>query len=504
MGVLKIADAAEGPQAQAAEASGKEVAGGKLIARGIAAAPGRAIGRVRVLHDVGEIGDFQPGEILVSRVTTQDWLPAIRVAGAIVNAEGGRTSHSAIVSRELGIPCVVGIDGITEKLRTGQLVTVDGTFGLIFDGASGEPKSARPPTPEEAREIAQWPITATKVFMNLGSLGKMDEYNHLPFDGIGLMRIEFLIADLVRAHPKHLIAQGRPEVFVDAIVEGLAKAGTTVWPRPIILRFSDLKTNEYRVLKGGGPYEPQEQNPMIGWRGVSRYIHPEYEDAFRLECRAVYRAREELGLKNIWVMLPFARTVQEVLDVYAIMESEGLRRGKDFKIWIMSELPVNVILADEFSQVCDGFSIGSNDLVQTVLAVDRDSARLGQMGYFDDRDPAVLKAMEHIITTAHKYGKTVSICGQGPSVYPELCQFLIECGIDCISVNPDTVIQTRRLIASLEHKTMMTRLARLEALLGQARGGLFGGAGGPAGVLEGPSPGSSAPGRFGPGGLPGR
>ncbi len=445
--------------------------GARLIARGLASAPGRAIGKVRVVQDVSEIGEFQPGEILVSRVTTQDWLPAIRVASALVNSEGGRTSHSAIVSRELSIPCVVGVNGIVDLLTTGQVVTVDGTFGLIFEGASGEAKSARPPTPEEAKEIAQWPVTATKVFMNLGSLGKMDEYSHLPFDGIGLMRIEFLIADLVRVHPKHLLAEGRPEVFVDAIVGGLAKAGTAVWPKPIILRFSDLKTNEYRVLKGGGPYEPQEQNPMIGWRGVSRYIHPEYEDAFRLECKAVYTVREELGLKNIWVMLPFARTVQEVLDVYKIMESEGLRRGKDFKVWIMSELPVNVILADEFAQVCDGFSIGSNDLVQTVLAVDRDSARLGQMGYFDDRDPAVLKAMEHIITTAHKYDKTVSICGQGPSVYPELCQFLIECGIDCISVNPDTVIQTRRLIASLEHKTMMTRLVRLEAMLRAGQGG---------------------------------
>jgi pyruvate,water dikinase len=452
---------------QAAETAGERRPDGTLIARGIAAAPGRAIGRVRVLHDVSEIESFEPGEILVSRVTTQDWLPAIRAAGALVNAEGGRTSHSAIVSRELGIPCIVGIDGILESVRTGQLVTVDGTFGLIFEGASGEAKSAKPPTAEESNDIAQWPISATKVFMNLGSLGKMDAYSHLPFDGIGLMRMEFLIADLVGMHPKHLLAEQQPEVFVNAISEGLIKAGTAVWPRPIILRFSDLKTNEYRVLKGGGPYEPHEENPMIGWRGVSRYIHPEYEDAFRLECKAIHRAREDFGLKNIYCMLPFARTVQEVLDVYEIMESEGLRRGKDFKVWIMSELPVNVILADEFSQVCDGFSIGSNDLVQTVLAVDRDSARLGKMGYFDDRDPAVLKAMEHIITTAHKYGKTVSICGQGPSVYPELCQFLIECGIDCISVNPDTVIQTRRLIASLEHKVMLGRLARVESLLRQ-------------------------------------
>lgn len=459
MSVLKMAGhIGEGPAAEGRK---------PRVARGIAAAPGRAIAKVRVLHDVSEIASFQPGEVLVSRVTTQDWLPAIRVAGALVNAEGGRTSHSAIVCRELGIPCVVGIDGITEALKTGQTITVDGTFGLIFEGASGEPKSAKPPTPEEANELAQWPITATKVFMNLGSLGKMDAYNHLPFDGIGLMRIEFLIADLVGQHPKHLLAQGQPEVFVDAIAEGLIKAATAVFPRPIILRFSDLKTNEYRVLKGGGPYEPHEENPMIGWRGVSRYIHPDYEDAFRLECKAIHRVREDFGLKNIYTMLPFARTVQEVHDVYAIMESEGLRRGKEFKVWIMSELPVNVILADEFSQVCDGFSIGSNDLVQTVLAVDRDSARLAKMGYFDDRDPAVLKAMQHIIETAHKHGKTVSICGQGPSVYPELCQFLIECGIDCISVNPDTVIQTRRLIASLEQKVIMQRLARVESLMRQ-------------------------------------
>jgi pyruvate, water dikinase len=438
---------------------------GALLGRGIAAAPGRAIGRVRVLRDAAEVPSFQPGEILVSRVTTQDWLAAIRMAGALVNSEGGRTSHSAIVSRELGIPCVVGLDGAVERLRTGQVVTVDGTFGLLFDGAAGQARSVEPPTAEEVARLPQWPVTGTRVFMNLGSLGKLDAYSHLPFDGIGLMRMEFLIADLVAAHPKQLLAEGRPEVFVDGIAQGLLKAATTVWPRPIVLRFSDLKSNEYRVLRGGGAYEPHEENPMIGWRGVSRYIHPDYEEAFRLECRAIHRAREEYGLKNIWCMLPFARTVREVLDVYRIMESEGLERGKDFKVWIMSELPVNVILADEFSEVCDGFSIGSNDLVQTVLAVDRDSARLGKMGYFDDRDPAVLKAMETIISTAHKHGKTVSICGQGPSVYPDLCEFLIRCGIDCISVNPDAVIQTRRLIASLEQKTLLTRLGRLEARL---------------------------------------
>ncbi|HWP34647.1 MAG TPA: putative PEP-binding protein [Thermodesulfobacteriota bacterium] len=444
-------------------------AGPRLVAKGLAAAPGRAIGPARVVRDVGELGTFRPGEILVSGHTTQEWLPALRVAAAVVSAEGGRTTHSAIVSRELGIPCVVGAEGILERVATGETITVDGTFGLVFSGAAGEPKSARPPGPAELRELPQWPATGTRIFMNLGSLGKLDAYAHLPFDGIGLMRFEFLIADLVGAHPRHLLAQGRGELFVDRIVEGLARAGSTLWPRPIILRFSDLKTNEYRLLEGGEAYEPLEQNPMLGWRGVARYVHPDYEEAFRLECRAVRRAREELGLTNLWVMLPFARTVEEVLEVYRVMEAEGLRRGRDFKVWIMAELPVNVLLADRFAQLCDGFSIGSNDLVQTVLAVDRDSARLSRMGYFDDRDPAVLEAMRHLIATAHRYGRPVSICGQGPSVYPDLCEFLVGCGIDCISVNPDAVVETRRLVAGLEQKLLLTRLARLEARLRGAR-----------------------------------
>jgi pyruvate,water dikinase len=310
-----------------------------------------------------------------------------------------------------------------------------------------------------------YPVTATKIYMNLGEPDAIERYKDLPFDGIGLMRIEFIISDWVQYHPLYLIEQGKPEVFIDKLAEGIAKVAQAIYPRPVVVRFSDFKTNEYRGLKGGEKYEPEERNPMIGWRGVSRYIHPKYEPAFRLEVRAIKKVREEMGLKNVWVMFPFVRTTCELEKALKIMEEEGLKRGKDFKVCAMAEVPSIVFLADKFAEYVDGFSIGSNDLTQLVLATDRDSQILGEMGYFDERDPAVLLAIKTLIQKAHSKGATVSICGQAPSVYPEIVEFLVENGIDSISVNPDAVIGTRRLVASIERKVMMKKLAKIQEKL---------------------------------------
>ncbi|MEM4101269.1 MAG: putative PEP-binding protein, partial [Desulfurococcaceae archaeon] len=306
-----------------------------------------------------------------------------------------------------------------------------------------------------------YPVTATKIYMNLGEPDAIEKYKDLPFDGIGLMRIEFIITDWVGYHPMYLYETGQADLFVNKLAEGIARVAQAVYPRPVVVRFSDFKTNEYRGLKGGEKYEPDERNPMIGWRGVSRYIHPGYEPGFRLEVKAIRKVREEFGLTNVWVMLPFVRTTWEVQRILKIMEEEGLRRSKDFKVWIMAEVPSVALLAEEFAELVDGFSIGSNDLTQLVLGADRDSNILAAMGYFDERDPAVLKAISMIIRGAHKKGATVSICGQAPSVYPEIVEFLVREGIDSISVNPDAVIPTRRLVASIERKLMLERLTTI-------------------------------------------
>jgi len=266
------------------------------------------------------------------------------------------------------------------------------------------------------------------------------------------------MADWVGQHPLDLIDKGGQEVVVGKLAEGVAKVAQSIYPRPLVVRFSDFKTNEYRALKGGERFEPEESNPMLGWRGVSRYISKTYEPAFRLECAAIRRVRNEMGLKNVWVMLPFARTTWEIEKALRILEEENLRRTADFKVWIMAEVPSIVLLADEFSKLCDGFSIGSNDLTQLVLGADRDSGTLASLGYFDERDPAVKKAIKMLIEGAHRNGVTVSICGQAPSVYPELTEFLVKLGIDSVSVNPDVVRSTRRLVASIEQKLILEGL----------------------------------------------
>ncbi|MEM3404315.1 MAG: phosphoenolpyruvate synthase [Nitrososphaeria archaeon] len=438
-----------------------------VLVRGLGASPGKASGKVRIIMDVKDIASFEEGEILVTEMTAPDWVPAMRKAAAIITNGGGMTAHAAIVSRELGVPCIVGTKNATEVLKTGQIVSVDGSLGVVYEGVVEEEKAkvSGEAIPAASIVASTVPITGTKVYMNLGEPDKANEYKDLPFDGIGLMRIEFIIADWVGEHPLALIEQGRGQIFVDKLADGIAKVAGAVYPRPIVVRMSDFKSNEYAALKGGEKYEPKENNPMIGWRGVSRYISPDYEPGFRLECKAIKKVRDDMGLKNVWVMLPFVRTTWEVEMATKIMKEEGLERGKDFKLWLMAEVPSIVILADEFSKLCDGFSIGSNDLTQLTLGADRDSGILGNLGYFDERDPAVLRSIEHLIKVAHENGVTVSICGQAPSVYPEVTKFLVENGIDSVSVNPDTVIATKKLVASVEQKLILTRLAELKDLL---------------------------------------
>lgn len=436
---------------------------GEVLVRGVPASPGVAVGKVRVALTVEEAArKMEKGDILVTKMTDPDWVPYMKIASAIVTDEGGMTAHAAIVARELGKPAVVGTGNATSVLRDDQLVTVDGSRGVVYSGRVVEEKAEKPTVPAGLPAellVNLYPVTATKIYMNLGQPDEIDRYKDLPFDGIGLMRIEFIISSWIRYHPLYLIEQGRGVYFVDKLAEGIAKVASAIYPRPVVVRFSDFKTNEYMRLIGGEKYEDlEERNPMIGWRGVSRYITPKFEPAFRLEVRAIKKVREEWNLKNVWVMLPFVRTTWELEKALEIMEDEGLKRSRDFKVWIMVEVPSTVLLADEFARMVDGFSIGSNDLTQLVLGADRDSALLARLGYFDERDPAVLKAIKMIIDAAHRNGITASICGQAPSVYPELVEFLVRNGIHSVSVNPDAVVRTRRLVASIEKRIVLERL----------------------------------------------
>ncbi len=422
------------------------------LVKGLAASPGVGIGRVKIVLSAEEIDKVEKGDVLVTRMTNPDFAPAMKRAVAIVTDEGGITSHASIVSRELGIPCVVGTGNATQVLKDGMLVTVDGRSGFVYEGKVEEllaREKALEITPEEAAKLK----TKTKILMNLGVPTEIERYKSLPFEGIGLMRVEFIIAEWVREHPLHLIERGEEQKFIDKLAEGIAMVAKAIYPRFVVVRFSDFKTNEYRRLVGGEKFEPEEANPMIGWRGVSRYISKEFEKAFRLECRAIRKVRKEMGLDNVWVMLPFVRTTWEVEKVLKIMEEEGLRRGEEnFKVWLMAEVPSVIFLAEKFSKLCDGFSIGSNDLTQLVLGVDRDSQILANMGYFDERNEAVLRAMKRLIEVAHENNVTVSICGQSVSVYPEITEFLVKCGIDSVSVNPDVVCKTRKLVYEIEKK----------------------------------------------------
>ncbi len=424
------------------------------LVRGFGAAPGIAGGIARILRGAEEMDRIQAGEVLVTTMTTPDMVPAMSRASAIVTDEGGMTCHAAIVSRELGVPCVVGTRDATKKVAEGSEVTVDGKTGSVYAGLRA-PKAVTVVPAASAGgghggEGA--PITATKIYVNVGVPEKAEEYSRLPVSGVGLLRIEFIFTAHIREHPLSLIKKGKREELVRRLAEGVGKVCRAFHPRPVIIRTSDFKTNEYRGMPGGEEFEPVEENPMIGWRGCSRYISPVYKPAFLCELEAIQRVRTDMGLKNAMVMLPFVRNTWELEEITEMMRAQGLKRSRDFQLYLMAEVPSTVLLAREFSAHCDGFSIGSNDLTQLILGADRDSETLGRMGYFDERDPAVLNAIRMLISGAHEAGRTVGICGQGPSVYPEFAEFLVKEGIDSISLNADTVLSTMRTIASLEQR----------------------------------------------------
>jgi pyruvate,water dikinase len=444
----------------------------KVVVKGIAAGKrGFGAGTAKVVANPEEAAKvMRKGDVLVTDMTNPDYVPFMKLSGAIVTNKGGVTCHAAIVSRELGIPCVVGTENATQLMKTGKQYTVDSRSGVVYEGImetltqqlSSAAGAVAGSTTVAAGVFQSVPVTATKIYMNLGVPEKVDEYKDLPFEGIGLMRIEFILASYIGEHPMRFVETGQSQRFVDKLAEGIATVARGIMPRPVVVRFSDFKTNEYRELKGGEKYEIVEANPMLGWRGCSRYISQWYEKAFRLECQAIVKCRKEWGLKNVWVMLPVVRTLWEAKAVLEIMRQEGLERSNDFKVWFMAETPSIAILADEFSKLADGFSIGSNDMTQGILMIDRDSERLGLMGYFDERDPAVKRILAHLIRVAHENGATVSICGEGPSNLPDFAEFLVRVGIDSISVNNDAVVTTKKLVASVEQKIIMERLAEQE------------------------------------------
>ena len=437
----------------------------KVIVKGLPASPGNVAGRVHVILDPSRIDEFKEGEILVTEMTAPDWVPAMKKAKAIVTDSGGMTCHASIVSRELGIPCIVGTksrgEAATTTIPDGIDVTIDATHGVVYEGIIEEPKAEQPAAQQVVAAAEYFPPTGTKIYMNLGDPELAEKYSTLPCDGIGLMREEFIWTTYIHEHPLYLIKIGQPEKVVDQLAEGIRQVCQAMAPRPVTLRFSDFKSSEYRDLKGGDEFEPYEPSALLGWRGASRYYDPKYIEAFKLECLAVRKVREEFGLKNLNVMIPFCRNVEECEKVVAIMADCGLRRGKDFKVWLMAEIPSNIILADQFNNYVDGYSIGSNDLTMLVLGCDRDNDTVSHI--YDERNLAVRRAIRHLIEVAHKGGKTVSICGQAPSVYPEFCEFLIKSGIDSMSVNPDTVKFTKKLAAQIEQRIM------LDALTGRGR-----------------------------------
>lgn len=432
----------------------------KVLVRGLAASPGVASGKVHVIADPKDIDKFKEGEVLVTTMTSPDWVPAMKKAKAIITNNGGMTCHAAIVSREMQIPCIVGTTSrkkaAMDVLHTGDTVTVDAKNGIVYDGnvqsIVAPAKEATQPG-EIAGNAEYFAPTATQVMMNLGDPELADKYAKLPADGIGLMREEFIWTSYIHEHPLYLIDRGHPEKVVNMLAEGISKVARAMSPRPIVLRFSDFKSSEYRNLKGGDKYEPHESADLLGWRGASRYYDPKYIDAFKLELEAVKKVRNEFGLKNLNVMIPFIRTVPEAQKVTDIMSAAGLVRNADFKVYMMAEIPSNIILADQFNQFIDGYSIGSNDLTMLLLGCDRNNDTVADL--FDERNLAVKRAITHLIKVAHKDGKTVSICGQTPSEYPDFTEFLVQNGIDYVSVNPDMVKETKHNIAHFEQRIIL-------------------------------------------------
>jgi len=423
-------------------------------------------GPVQVIKSAQMIHTFRKGEVLVTDMTDPDWEPIMKIASAIVTNRGGRTCHAAIVSRELGIPCIVGTGNATTKLTQDEEVTVDcseGSIGSVYRGLV--------PFEIQETDLGTLPKPKTKIMMNLASPEQAFEKSFIPNEGVGLAREEFIINSYIKIHPlallnfetlpdeilKRAIADmtsgytDKAEFFVDKLAEGVGMIAAAFYPKQVIVRLSDFKSNEYANLIGGKLFEPSEENPMIGWRGASRYYSPNYKEAFGLECRAMKKIREDMGLTNVEIMIPFPRTVEEAKKVIETMAEFGLRQGENgLKIIGMCEIPSNVIMAEEFLEVFDGFSIGTNDLTQLILGVDRDSSLVAHV--YDERNPAVKRFVKQVIEVAVKKGKYIGICGQAPSDYPEFAEFVVECGIESMSLNPDTVIKTTLIVAELEKK----------------------------------------------------
>ena len=433
----------------------------QLGERGTVLADGRAIGQrigsgtARVIRSIDDMHKVQPGDVLVADMTDPDWEPVMKRSAAIVTNRGGRTCHAAIIARELGVPAVVGTGDALDLVEDGQQVTVscaEGDTGYIYAGAL--------PFERITTDLDAMPEAPLKIMMNVANPERAFDFGQLPNAGIGLARLEMIIASHIGVHPKALLEYDDQDAatkqaidariagyadpvsfYVDRLAEGIATLTASVAPNPVIVRMSDFKSNEYANLIGGQRYEPEEENPMIGFRGASRYVDPSFSDAFALECKAVKRVREEMGLENLWVMIPFVRTLDEGRRVVEVLAENGLRQGENnLKIIMMCEVPSNALLADEFLDIFDGFSIGSNDLTQLTLGLDRDSSIVA--GLFDERDPAVKKLLSMAIKTARARGKYVGICGQGPSDHPDLAQWLMDEGIESVSLNPDTVVDT--------------------------------------------------------------
>ncbi len=427
-----------GEEAAAAAAAAPEITAPILIS-GAPASPGMASGPVRIVSDASQIDRIRSGDILVAAMTTPDFVPAMKRAAAIVTDRGGRTAHAAIVSRELGIPCVVGTGQATSILTEGQIISVDGSTGKIYEG--------RVAIKEEATDTYKEKIkTKTRVYVNLAQPELAERVATRNVDGVGLLRAEFMVAQ-IGEHPRYMISQKRGKEFVERLYKGINTFAKAFAPRPVVYRTTDFKTNEYRELAGGQEYEEMEENPMMGYRGASRYITD--LDTFELEIEAIKRVREHY--QNLWVMIPFVRTVDELAQTKKILEDHGLKRSPDFKLWMMVEVPSNIFLIEKFLEVgIDGISIGSNDLTQLILGIDRDSEKLAKT--FDERNEAVLIALERVIKVSKSMGVTSSICGQAPSVYPELTEKLVKWGITSVSVSPDMIGITREIIAKAEKK----------------------------------------------------
>ncbi|OAQ21112.1 phosphoenolpyruvate synthase [Thermosulfurimonas dismutans] len=445
---------------------------GKVLCTGKAVGNKIGQGKARVIQDVSGIQEFKPGEVLVTDMTDPDWEPIMKVAAAIVTNRGGRTCHAAIVSRELGIPCIVGTGNATEVVQNGMEVTVDcsqGEEGRLYEGLI--------PFEVERIDLEKLPRTKTRIMMNVGIPEQAFAQAQIPNDGVGLARLEFIIGSHIGIHPlallnfeelkaqaekdrkiKRLVREiekrtpgyeNKADFYVDKLAQGVATIAAAFYPNDVIVRLSDFKSNEYANLLGGFLYEPVEHNPMIGWRGASRYYDPNFEPAFGLECKALKKVRDEMGLTNVKVMIPFCRTPEEGKRVIQVMEKYGLKQGENgLEIYVMCEIPSNVVLADQFAEIFDGFSIGSNDLTQLTLGLDRDSELVSHI--YDERNEAVKRLVREVIQVAKKRGRKIGICGQAPSDFPDFAEFLVECGIDSMSLTPDTVAQTRLLVAEKE------------------------------------------------------